>query len=331
MTRPRPSPPAPPSASARERHLDLGSATVAAGCVAALGLSLSTLGNPLLGFFLFLAAVLLLAVDAVVAVQVTRRVRLTAAASHTDLVVGDPFTVTVAVSGPPLAVVLASPGAEALATEAPASGHVSGTARVRSVVHRLPMEVTSHGLSGLVGCVRLHTVVLARPLEIGPRPVPPAHPLPELGGGWGEGVAVPSVTGDLVRGVREYLPGDRLRQVHWRATARPGQLVVKESEETQAPLLHLVLDLGGGGPGGEAAAGRAAWYGGEALRRGYQLVLTTSESGRTVTAPAPSPVTLNRRLARAEPGRPTPVKGSGQRTRLPGRVLLVSDQGDSWP
>lgn len=300
--------------------------------MAALGLSLSTLGNPLLGFFLFLAAVLLLAVDAVVAVRVTRRVRLTGAASRTDLVVGDPFSVTVSVSGPQLPVVLALRGAGGLmAAEAPASGDVSGTAGVRSVVRRLPVEVTSHGLCGLVGCVRLHTVELARPIEIGPRPLPPAHPLPELGGGWGEGVAVPSAAGDLVRGVREYLPGDRLRQVHWRATARHGQLVVKESEETQAPLLHVVLDLGGGGPAGEAAAGRAAWYGGEALRRGYQLVLTTWESGRTVTAPAPSPVMLNRRLARAERGTPRPVEGPGPRARVPGRVLLVSDQGDSWP
>ncbi len=298
--------------------------------MAALGLSLSTLGNPLLGFFLFLAAVLLLAVDAVVAVQVTRRAGLTGAASHTDLVVGDPVTVTVALSGPRLPVVLALRGAEGLlAAEPPGSGDVSGTASVRSVVCRLPMEVTSHGLSGLVGCVRLHTVELARPLEIGPRPVPPAHPLPELGGGWGEGVTVPSAAGDLVRGVREYLPGDRLRQVHWRSTARHGQLVVKESEETQAPLLHVVLDLGVGGPSGEEAAGRAAWYGGEALRRGYQLVLTTSESGRTVTAPTPSPVTLNRRLARAERGTPAPAEGPGP--RAPRRVLLVTDQGDSWP
>lgn len=301
--------------------------------MAALGLSLSTLGNPLLGFFLFLAPVLLLAVDAAVAVQVTRRARLSGAASHTDLVVGDPFTVNVTVSGPRQPLVLAMRGGAPgglLAAEAPASGHVPGTASARSVVHRLPMEVTSHGLSGLVGCVRLHTVVLARPLEIGPRPVPPAHPLPELGGGWGEAATVPSAAGDLVRGVREYLPGDRLRQVHWRATARHGQLVVKESEETRAPLLHVVLDLGGGGPAGEAAAGRAAWYGGEALRRGYQLVLTTWESGTTVTAPAPSPLTLNRRLARAGPGPPTPVEGTGPRERVPGRVLLVSDQGDSW-
>jgi uncharacterized protein (DUF58 family) len=47
-------------------------------------------------------------------------------------------------------------------------------------------------------------------------------------------------------GVREYRPGDSPRHVHWRTTARAGQLVVKEfSEETQ-PGLTIALDLRAG-------------------------------------------------------------------------------------
>jgi uncharacterized protein (DUF58 family) len=42
-------------------------------------------------------------------------------------------------------------------------------------------------------------------------------------------------------GVREYQPGDPLRHVHWKSTARRGQLVVKEFErEVGAPLIILI-------------------------------------------------------------------------------------------
>lgn len=54
-------------------------------------------------------------------------------------------------------------------------------------------------------------------------------------------------------GVREYQPGDPLRHVHWKTTARRGQLVVKEFErETGRPLVVLIDNHVGrcvGGPG----------------------------------------------------------------------------------
>ncbi len=43
-------------------------------------------------------------------------------------------------------------------------------------------------------------------------------------------------------GVRGYLPGDPLRHIHWRQTARTGTLTVVEYEETQAVNLRIVLD-----------------------------------------------------------------------------------------
>jgi len=43
-------------------------------------------------------------------------------------------------------------------------------------------------------------------------------------------------------GLREFLPGDELRQVHWRASARRGSLVIKEWEGSLASGLELVLD-----------------------------------------------------------------------------------------
>jgi uncharacterized protein (DUF58 family) len=44
-------------------------------------------------------------------------------------------------------------------------------------------------------------------------------------------------------GVREYAPGDALRRIHWRQTARTGKLNVIEFEEPEAVSIAIVLDL----------------------------------------------------------------------------------------
>lgn len=319
--------PLPPSASP-DRHLGTTGGTAGAAAVAVAGLAVSSVADPRLGMLLFLLPVAVVVLDAVVAMRVTQQVAMTATVAPTDVVVGDRFAVTLAVTGPALPVRLAlpaGPGPEAMVATPPATGPVHGIAEARGVIARLTLRLTSGGLCGLVTCNRAHSVVLARPLEIGPRPVRPGEPFPELGGGWGEGAVVPATGGDVVRGVRAYVPGDRLRQVHWRATARLGELVVKEAEEPQAPVLHVVVDLGPGGEAGELAAGRAAWWAGEAMRRSCQVVLTTTERTETVVAAVASPVALNRRLARADPGHP-----SRPAVRKPARLLVVSGEGDWW-
>ncbi|MCK5875794.1 MAG: DUF58 domain-containing protein [Alcanivoracaceae bacterium] len=47
---------------------------------------------------------------------------------------------------------------------------------------------------------------------------------------------------DEFASVREYRHGDPLRRVHWAASARQGQLVVREYDHTEHPSLLLVLD-----------------------------------------------------------------------------------------
>jgi uncharacterized protein (DUF58 family) len=43
-------------------------------------------------------------------------------------------------------------------------------------------------------------------------------------------------------GVRQYVPGDPLRRIHWRQTARTGQLSVIEFEESQSIQVYMILD-----------------------------------------------------------------------------------------
>lgn len=45
-----------------------------------------------------------------------------------------------------------------------------------------------------------------------------------------------------LRAVREYVLGDEIRLLHWKATARTGQLMVREYADPAQPLLTVVLD-----------------------------------------------------------------------------------------
>jgi uncharacterized protein (DUF58 family) len=51
-----------------------------------------------------------------------------------------------------------------------------------------------------------------------------------------------SPTGDEFLALREYAPGDDLRRIHWRATARTGDLVVREDETQWQPSTTVLLD-----------------------------------------------------------------------------------------
>ncbi|MDQ4097733.1 MAG: DUF58 domain-containing protein, partial [Actinomycetota bacterium] len=255
-----------------------------------------------------------------------------------EVIVGDTVRATVSFDGPRQFVTVTvrsfSTGAEGAGVDVPTTARLWGVATAREVRRDVEIEVVSRGLAGLVACARRRVVPLARPLAVGPRPLSAVESFPELSRTWGEGQPRTALTGDLVRGVRPYVPGDPRRRVHWRAAARVGDLVVKDVDELGAPRLLLALDMGGGGAAGERAAGRAAWYALEALRRGYSVTMATSEFAgaerspdrRLVVGPVASQSDVIRRLAAAA----APGKLELGRDQAPGGVLLVSDQGDSW-
>lgn len=280
-----------------------------------------------LALFVCFAGLLAIAFDLALAMLSTRRVRAAVDGTPSDAFVGDTVTFSLSVTGPGLTFHVRAFGkGPFLAATPPASGRLVAVADRREVVTELEVEVAASGLCGLVTCARRQTVPLPRPLAVGPRPLAPSHPFPELFGSRGEGAPRPAAVGDVVRGVRDYVPGDPVRRVHWPSSARRGDLVVKEVEEPGAPRLVVVLDLGGGAAAGEAAAARAAWYGYEGLRRGYEVVLATAEPAGPVTGRVGPPTDVNQRLARAVRGKPqVPAGGPAQ-----GAVVTVTPEGDSW-
>ncbi|MGL4555578.1 MAG: DUF58 domain-containing protein [Gemmataceae bacterium] len=92
--------------------------------------------------------------------------------------------------------------------------------------------------------------------------------------------------------MRPYRPGDSLRWIHWRTSARRGQLMVKEFEDVPGEDLVLVFDpVGPDGEAFERAVTLAATIAHEwCQRRGDRLLLAVA--GRTpeivdgVTGPA---------------------------------------------
>jgi uncharacterized protein (DUF58 family) len=94
---------------------------------------------------------------------------------------------------------------------------------------------------------------------------------------------------------REYRQGDDLRRVHWRSTARMGQLMVRREEQPWQARCTLLLDTrtvghAGEGPGSsfEWAVSAAASLGVHLVRHGYFVRLLT-DTGANVASAAHDP------------------------------------------
>ncbi len=168
--------------------------------------------------------------------------------------------------------------------------------RVRSQVrgrHRVgPLTVRLADPFGLVELVRSFSV--ADRLTVTPQVVElPAGRPP---GGWGGGGDSPARalagSGEDDVAPREYRHGDDLRRVHWRSTARRGELMVRREERHRRDSGTLLLDTRarahpGEGPAGsfEQAVSIAASVGVHLSRAGVGLRLVT-DAGRSLEASA---------------------------------------------
>ena len=131
---------------------------------------------------------------------------------------------------------------------------------------------------------------------------PAISPLPavRLGGDWAGGGDSASrsvaASGTDDTATREYRHGDDLRKVHWRSTARTGELMVRREEQPFQSRATLLLDGRAGahrgdGPGSsfEYAIGAVASVGVALARAGFVLSVLR-EAGEALT-PAGLPVT----------------------------------------
>jgi uncharacterized protein (DUF58 family) len=87
-------------------------------------------------------------------------------------------------------------------------------------------------------------------------------------------------SGFELHSVREYEQGESLRKVHWRSTARRGQLMVKELED--APRDEVVVLLDGVGDGFDIAVRAAGSILQAHVRRGRRCALVVNTASREV-------------------------------------------------
>ncbi len=168
-----------------------------------------------------------------------------------------------------------------------------------------------------------------------PRPVPLAG-WSWSGGGHGRFLMASSLRGQRGEGAdwhgtRPYIPGDPLRRINWRATARHHEWHVKEFETDQlAPVLVAVeyaprwrIDEDEGAPDFEQALRHLAWLATEAPRHG--VALSVQDETGTVTPVAFSQSHEMRQFLRWLTDR-TPTASQSVLDRLPSLIRQYGNQ-----
>ncbi|MEU8157159.1 DUF58 domain-containing protein [Micromonospora sp. NPDC048986] len=181
----------------------------------------------------------------------------------------------------------------------------------RGVVPVGPLRVTRRDPLGLVALARPYGAAV--PVWVHPR----IHPLTAVPRGSGrsldgrvDGVPHGSITFDSLR---EYVVGDELRRVHWRTSARVGELMVRENVDTSLPRLVVLLD--------NRAAAHPQRVGGVA--ESFESACEAAASVVTAAHRADLPVLLL--LAAAEPAEVTPPGGDADGALGPLDRLAAAD------
>ncbi|MEU6233351.1 DUF58 domain-containing protein [Kitasatospora sp. NPDC047058] len=225
-------------------------------------------------------------------------------------------------------------------------GHREVSYRVRSDLRgRYPLGPLQLRLSDPFGMCELNrSFAAADVLTV----VPQVQALPHvrLSGEWaGQGESrtrALALAGDDDVILREYRPGDDLRRVHWKSTARYGELMVRREEQPQKARATVLLDtreIGhrGSGPASsfEWAVSCAASVAAHLLQRGYQTRLLTdtghcvpgADAGGGNTAAVASGLILDA-LAVVDLSDGGGLSRAEEPLRVSGEGLLVAVLGD---
>ena len=212
----------------------------------------------------------------------------------------------------------------------------------RRGVHRLPpLRVETHDPLGLVRSVREEgeeqTIVVYPRLAV----LDSCLLLAEVGDHERvKSVGLPSSGGLEFRGIRPYNPGEPLNRVDWKATARSGSLMLRETDDPANGDVTIVLDGAAAAVAGELpetsfelAVEAAAAIGAYLLLQGRTVVLIRHQSApetARVTPGAGSRETLLERLAEARADARMPVEATlasprgGPAPDRPGTLVLVT-------
>ncbi|GGK73404.1 hypothetical protein GCM10012284_04100 [Mangrovihabitans endophyticus] len=213
-------------------------------------------------------------------------------------------------------------------------------ASVTVLEHRLPTDARGRFRLGplilhrgdALGLAR-HRTVVGGPAEL---IVHPRRRLARSGGGIGPAEPEGPAAGlfrqgsDDLRDVREYLPGDETRHLHWKATAHTGRLMVRDLAEPRQSMLTVLLDTRAGvmdAPVFEEAVEVAAALLDAALTAGHRARLRTATS--TVVA-ADEAIDGRRRIldVLAEVRPDAPAAGAlGVGAETVGRLAIVTATG----
>ncbi len=176
----------------------------------------------------------------------------------------------------------------------------------RGLLHEVEVELACGAPFGLSWQRRRLRAPLRRPVIVAPRAGDGGVRPPNAGSDEGELTAASRHAGDQLRSVRDYAVGDPLRLVHWPATARRGELVVKELESPTRPRLHVVLQLTGGTAADDLAAERAMGVVLRMLATATAVTLLTHGPDGPSRCDVRGPLDAGRALAVAIAGRPAP-------------------------
>jgi uncharacterized protein (DUF58 family) len=170
---------------------------------------------------------------------------------------------------------------------------------------------------------------------------PVVHRLPDigLGGEWAGGGDTRArsfaASGEDDASTREFRQGDDLRKVHWKSTARTGELMVRREEQPWQSRSTLILDTRavahrGDGPGSsfEWAVSAAASVGVHLAQAGYALrYLTDTGEDIAMVSPAATEGALLDTLAVVQPSGHKTLRGATGRLSGTGEGLLVAIVG----
>jgi uncharacterized protein (DUF58 family) len=230
---------------------------------------------------------------------VVRKIELQIVSAPTDARASSSFTIKVTANRP-CKCIPRSPRGRAVLLDRGVEKDLVLEPNYRGVLQSVTVKVATAAPFGLVWWSAGRQLPLARPIFVAPLPAP------NDGGGAqvadrtdaNEVTAKLADTGEL-RSVREYRTGDSRRQVHWRASAHTGVLMVREHEQRALPAVRIVADLPEDPDLSEAQASEALGRVLSLLAHGRCVLLDTTEGTEAISEEVSDELAAGRRLARA--------------------------------